>query len=56
MKIFISWSGPISQDVAIAFKEWLPFVVHGCKPFVSSEDIYKGSTWHKVKLGVKPNR
>lgn len=45
MKVFISWSGPISQKVAIALKNWLPSVIQAIDPFVSSEDIERGARW-----------
>jgi TIR domain len=45
MKIFLSWSGDLSKAFALAFKEWLPFVLQYTKPWVSSEDIDKGARW-----------
>ena len=45
MKIFLSWSGEVSHRVALTLKDWLPFVLHSAKPFVSSEDIAKGTRW-----------
>lgn len=45
MKIFISWSGPLSQRVAEALRDWLPSVLQLAEPWVSSEDIAKGSRW-----------
>jgi len=48
MKIFLSWSGTRSNKVALAFKEWIPTVIHSIKEddiFVSSEDIHKGEMW-----------
>jgi hypothetical protein len=44
LQVFISWSGNQSHAVALAVREWLPKVLAGkVKPFVSSEDIDKGS-------------
>ena len=45
MKIFISWSGKISLDVALALRDWLTDLLPGIKPFVSSEDLRKGRRW-----------
>jgi hypothetical protein len=41
--IFISWSGSRSQIVAEKLKTWLPTVLKGAKPWVSLQDIEKGS-------------
>ncbi len=45
MKLFISWSGELSQLVAILLREWLRHVIQVVEPYVSSEDIEKGSRW-----------
>lgn len=45
MKIFISWSGKHSHQVATTLKEWLPYIFNGIQLFVSSEDIRKGKRW-----------
>lgn len=43
--VFISWSGERSKRVASALYEWLPKVVADANPWMSTEDIAKGSSW-----------
>lgn len=45
MDILLSWSGKSSHDVALALRDWLPNALAGSRPWVSSEDIAKGSRW-----------
>ncbi|MFX0196031.1 MAG: TIR domain-containing protein [Candidatus Hodarchaeota archaeon] len=45
MKVFISWSGPKSLEVAKALHSWLPFVINALEPWMSSDDIQKGTRW-----------
>jgi hypothetical protein len=45
LKLFISWSGKLSHRVAVHLKDWLPAVLPLVEPWVSSEDIPKGSRW-----------
>ncbi len=51
MKVFVSWSGEASHDVAKALKDWLPNVIQAVDVFLSSEDIAKGSVWFQ-ELGT----
>src|SRR5690242_4912467 len=45
MKVFVSWSGPLSKGIALELREWLPNVLQGLEVFMSSEDIRSGSRW-----------
>lgn len=45
MKVFISWSGTKSQDVAKILKQWIPCVIQSVEPYFSSADIDKGARW-----------
>lgn len=43
--VLISWSGPLSLELATELRKWLPLVVGDAVPWVSSEDIQKGAGW-----------
>lgn len=45
MKVFISWSGSLSQQIGEALKDWLPAVLQSIKPYFTPSDIEKGSRW-----------
>ena len=45
MKIFISWSGNLSHEVALVLRKWIPSVIQNLETYVSSEDIDKGARW-----------
>lgn len=45
MKIFISWSGEKSKEIASVFKDWIPAVIQAAKPYFSPSDIDKGARW-----------
>lgn len=50
LDVFISWSGPLSQEVALYFRELLPEILPNTKPWVSTEDIPKGEEWFQEIL------
>lgn len=45
MIVFISWSGALSEAFADLLSNWLPDVIQRVKPWISSQDIDKGSLW-----------
>jgi TIR domain len=45
MKIFVSWSGNRSKEVAKILHYWLPNVIQSLRPWMSVEDIKGGARW-----------
>ena len=45
MKVFISWSGERSKQMAAALKEWLPTAIQYLEPWMSDTDIHAGDRW-----------
>jgi hypothetical protein len=51
MDVILSWSGAQSRKVAEALNAWLKHVLPGIRPWISTEDITKGSPWFPALLG-----
>ncbi len=47
-RIFLSWSGALSQRVATFLHEWLPTVIQGIDPWISTRSIFAGDYWHRA--------
>lgn len=45
MKVFLSWSGNISKEIAEELNKWIPTVLQSVKPYFSPSDIEKGAKW-----------
>jgi TIR domain len=45
MRIFISWSGELSKELAEAVRKWLPSALQYVKPFFTPNDVDKGTKW-----------
>jgi len=45
MKVFISWSGERSRQVAELLNTWIRSVIQAVDPWISSKDIDRGSLW-----------
>ena len=45
MKVFISWSGERSQQLATTLRDWLPLMLHYVQPWLSNSDIKAGDRW-----------
>ncbi|HZX35942.1 MAG TPA: toll/interleukin-1 receptor domain-containing protein [Thermodesulfobacteriota bacterium] len=46
MKVFISWSGSKSGEIAQCLKDWLPNVIQAVKPYFTPDDMEKGTRWN----------
>ena len=45
MKIFLSWSGDLSQSVAATLRKHLPLMIQSLDVFMSKHDIESGARW-----------
>ena len=48
MKVFLSWSGQYSKQVATLFANWIPCVIQEIEIFMSTEAISAGDRWNDV--------
>lgn len=48
MKIFVSWSGELSRQIAEVLKKWIPCIIQSVEVFFSPDDIEKGDNWDKT--------
>jgi len=46
IKVFISWGGELSRNLAEAIHDWLPNVLQAVKPYFTPNDLEKGVKWH----------
>lgn len=54
MKVFISWSGDTSRQIATAFADFIGTLLQHVRPFVSATDIGKGVRWfERVSLELR---
>jgi hypothetical protein len=51
MKVFISWSGQRSKELANSLRDWLPMVLQYVEPWVSDKDISAGERWAQAIAG-----
>ena len=52
MNLMLSWSKPQSKAVASALHDWLPSVLPGIEPWISTKDIDKGREWFQELQGT----
>ena len=47
MKVFISWSGDLSQRVGLLLRDILPMILNGVEVFMSKHDMGSGTRWNE---------
>lgn len=51
VKVFISWSGEESRQIAEALRDWLPAIFESVEPYMSERDNEAGVRWNSVISG-----
>lgn len=51
MKVFLSWSGDKSKEVAELFNWWIKCVLQSSEPWISTHDIESGTQWNNEISG-----
>lgn len=51
VNVFLAWSGERSRKTAELFRDYLPLLINSVTPFMSDEDILKGSPWLNSLMG-----
>ena len=44
-KVFISWSGPLTQKIAAELNGWIPKMLQNVQTYFTPDDIEKGAHW-----------
>lgn len=57
VKIFISWAGEASRQVGEALRDWLPVLFDSVEPWISAQDLNKGSQWQsEIMANLRTSR
>lgn len=49
-KVFISWSGPLTQKIAAELNGWIPKMLQSVQTYFTPDDIEKGAHWSKSSM------